>query len=74
MHVTRRDAIGFIQKWTLKDHEVRSIPLPKQAIDLLTALQAAAPEKCPYVFMDAERWDYYRKQLKPGSGIPAVTS
>lgn len=66
VHVTRRNAVGFVQKWAPKDHEVRSIPLPKQAIDLLTALQSAAPEKCPYVFMDAERWDYYRQLVEAG--------
>lgn len=64
VHVTRRDALGFVQKWAPKDHEVRSIPLPKQAVDLLTALQSAAPEKCPYVFMNAERWNYYRQHVE----------
>jgi len=63
VHVTRRDANGYVQKWTPKDHEVRSIPLPEQAIDLLTQLQTLAPEKCPYVFMDAERWDFYRQRV-----------
>jgi integrase len=66
VHVTRRDAHGYVQKWTPKDHEQRSVPLPKQAIDLLTELQAMAPERCPYVFMDIGRWDYYRQQVDAG--------
>jgi integrase len=64
LHIARRDARGFVQKWTPKDHELRSIPLPKQAIDLLTTLQSVAPENSPYVFMDVERWDFYRRQIE----------
>lgn len=67
VHVTRRDAFGFVQKWSPKDHELRQVPLPKQAVDMLTAWQASAPEKCPYVFMDAERWDHYRKEVEAGT-------
>jgi len=63
VHVSRRDGKGYVQRWTPKDHELRSIPVPKHVIDLLTEWQAIAPENCPYVFMDAERWDYYRQQV-----------
>ena len=56
-----------MQKWSPKDHELRTIPLPPQAIDLLTKLQAEAPEECPYVFMEPDRWDYYRRQFEAGS-------
>ena len=64
VHVTRRDANGLVQAWTPKDHELRSIPLPKQAIDLLARWQTIAPEQCPYAFMDQGRWDYYRQQIQ----------
>jgi integrase len=67
VHVARRESDGFVQKWTPKDHEMRSIPLPKQAIDLLTRWQTLAPEKCPYVFMDHGRWEYYRQQVQSGT-------
>jgi hypothetical protein len=60
LHVTRREAEGFVQKWSPKDHELREIPLPDQALNALAALQAQAPEGCPYVFMDSDRWEYYR--------------
>jgi integrase len=63
VHVTRRTDDGFIQAWTPKDHEMRSIPLPRLAIDLLTQWQTQAPEQCPYVFMDHGRWDYFRQQI-----------
>jgi hypothetical protein len=35
-------------------------------MNLLTALQAQPSEKCPYVFMDAERWAYYRDSVDTG--------
>ena len=59
-HVARRKLDGYVQAWTPKDHERREIPLPKQAVDLLTQLKEQAPAGCPYVFMDAGRWEYYR--------------
>jgi integrase len=62
LHVTRRTAEGLVQAWTPKDHEMRSIPLPPQAISLLATWQSVAPEGCPYVFMEQGRWDYYRRE------------
>lgn len=70
VHVCRHDPKGLVQKWTPKDHELRGIPLPKQAIDLLTEWQAVAPVGCPYVFLDAGRWDYYRQQVEAGEWNP----
>jgi integrase len=63
LHVTRKAAVGLVQAWTPKDHETRSIPLPRQAIDLLATWQSIAPEGCPYVFMEHGRWEYYRRQV-----------
>ncbi len=61
LHVTRRTAEGLVQAWTPKDHEMRSIPLPHQAVTLLATWQSIAPEACPYVFMEQEGSDYYRR-------------
>jgi len=66
LHVTRKSADDFVQVWTPKDHEMRTIPLPKQAIDLLAAWQSVAGEGCPYLFMEHERWEYYRRQVTAG--------
>jgi integrase len=63
LHVTRKDSEGFAQEWQPKDHEIRTIPLPEQAVNILANWQSAAPENCPYVFMEKGRWDYYRQQL-----------
>lgn len=66
LHVTRRTASGWVQAWTPKDHEMRTIPVPPQVIGLLTALRAAAPQDCPYVFLDESRWDFYCQQVTSG--------
>jgi integrase len=63
LYVTRKTASGWVQAWTPKDHEMRAIPLPEQAVNVLSAWQAVAPEQCPYVFMEAGRWQYYRQQV-----------
>ncbi len=64
VYVTRKDGSQWIQPWQPKDCEMRIIPLTDQAINLLTAWQSVAPENCPYVFMEHERWEYYRKQVE----------
>jgi len=69
VHVTRKSAAGYVQPWTPKDHEMRILPLPPQAITLLSRWQAIAPEKCPYVFMDSGRWDYYRQKVDGGNWV-----
>jgi hypothetical protein len=42
----------------------------EQTISAITALQASAPEGCPYVFMEAGRWDFYRRQVDSRSWRP----
>jgi integrase len=63
LHVTRKTARGYVQAWQPKDHEMRSVPLPDRAVTLLTAWETAAPEGCPYVFMEHGRWAYYRERV-----------
>lgn len=64
LHVTRKKAVGFVQPWSPKDHQLRMIPLPAQTVNLLAAWQSVAPEDCPYIFMEQARWDYYRRQVE----------
>jgi len=66
LYVTRKAQSGFVQAWTPKDHQMRSIPLPEQAVALLAVWQSVAPEGCPYVFVEHERWDYYRRLVETG--------
>jgi integrase len=53
----------WVQRWRPKDYEMRTVPLSEQAVDLLTTWQSVAPENCPYVLMERERWTYYRQQV-----------
>jgi len=63
LHITRKDRCDWIQPWQPKDHELRTIPLPEQIVNLLAAWQSVAPENCPYIFMEHGRWDYYRQRV-----------
>jgi len=63
LHIIRKDSRRWIQPWQPKDHELRTIPLPEQTVNLLAAWQSVAPEQCPYIFMEHGRWDYYREQV-----------
>jgi integrase len=67
LHVTAKEARGYVQAWTPKDHELRTLPLPEQAINLLTVWQTMAPVNCPYVFMDHERWSHYSERVNCGN-------
>lgn len=67
LHVTRKSASGYVQAWTPKDHEMRTIPLPAQAMTILASWQSLAPERCPYVFMEHGRWDFYRDKADDGT-------
>jgi integrase len=57
----------------VRDHDLRMAsptPLPHQAVSLLATWQSIAPEGCPYVFMEQERWDYYRQTAAEGKWRP----
>jgi integrase len=45
---------------------MRTIPVPPQVIGLLKTLREAAPQDCPYVFLDEGRWNFYREQVTSG--------
>jgi integrase len=66
VHVVRKERRGYLQAWTPKDQEMRTIPLCEQAVTLLAGWQAISPADCPYVFMNQGRWDYYREQVDSG--------
>jgi integrase len=64
LHVTRKDRSDLVQAWTPKDHEMRTIPLPEQTVQMLKAWREVAPQDCTYVFMTDWRWCYYRCQIQ----------
>ena len=58
--VANREATADIPSFLVKDHERRSLPLPKWALSLLLEVQAQATEGCPFVFLNPERWERVR--------------
>lgn len=69
MHITGKSESGWVQRWQPKGYEMRTTPLSEQAVNLLTAWQSVAPENCPYVFMEQERWNYYQQQVSEGNWL-----
>jgi integrase len=63
LRVSPKEKSEWIQAWQPKDHEFRLIPLPEQVMTLLATWQSLAPEKCPYVFLDEGRWEFYRQKV-----------
>lgn len=66
LHVTRKSKDGFVQAWTPKDHQMRSIPLSDKTLDILKVWRSDGPQGCPYVFMQQRRWKNYRRQVEAG--------
>ena len=66
VHIARKERCGYVQAWTPKDQEMRAVPLCEQAVTLLTEWRALSPSDCPYVFMNQQRWDYYRQRVESG--------
>jgi integrase len=60
--ISDREGTATMPPFLVKDHEMRSIPLPPHTIDLLTEWQARAPENVPYILLDKERYDRVRKK------------
>jgi len=54
--VMNREAQDDVPPFSIKDHEARRIPLPKQTIELLNQWQAEAPEDVPFVLITKERY------------------
>jgi len=46
----------------VKDHETRSLLLPRQTLDALLAWQAEAPEEVPFILLTAERWQRVKQK------------
>ena len=70
--ISSRDGTATMPPFSVKDHEMRVIPLPRHTVALLAEYQTQAPEGVPYVLMDAERygrvkakWGSLRSQKKP---------
>jgi len=56
VRIENRAGTAKLPPFHVKDHEKRSVPLPKYTLDVLTALQSEAPEKMPYVLLTAGQY------------------
>ena len=54
--IQNRPATRQTPPFQVKDHEARTLLLPRQALEALAEWQADAPEGVPYVLISAERW------------------
>ena len=55
--IASREPTETLPPFSVKDHEGRTIPLPGQTVNLLTELQAQAPEGVPFVLLTKERFE-----------------
>ena len=56
INITNRPSTANLPLFLVKDHEARSVPMPRWLVDVLVELQAEASEGCPFVFLSPERW------------------
>lgn len=61
VHVCSKPGTATMPPFFVKDHEERTIPLPKHTLDILCALHAEAPIGMPYVLIDRDRYDLILK-------------
>jgi len=65
IHIENRPGTKTMPPFRLKAHERRTVPLPKQALNLLTEWQGQSPEGVPFIFLTADRYqrvlDRWRK-------------
>ncbi len=66
VHVTAKADTESTWQWDIKDHDERTLPLTEEVVNILTELQAAAPEGCPYVFVPHERFQAVLKKRSEG--------
>ena len=59
-----RPATGDMPPFHVKDHEARTVLLPRQTLGALLAWQAEAPEGVPYVLLTASRWRRVERKWK----------
>ncbi len=66
IRIVPKDARDGLAAWEPKDHEGRVLPAPDSVMSLLAALQQAAVEGCPYVFVVGARWEHIQAARRDG--------
>ncbi len=54
VRVVRKPAAGTREAWKLKDKDLRLVPLPSEAVNVLTELQFEAGDGQVYVFVNSK--------------------
>jgi len=62
INITNRPGTAVMPSFLIKDHEVRSLPIPQRINDMLVQLQAESPEGCPFVYLTPQRWEIVRRK------------
>jgi hypothetical protein len=61
----KKDA-EYMWEWHIKDTDRRTLPLTDELVRLLAEHQATQPEKHPYLFIPADRYDYIQRLRNDG--------
>ena len=62
VHIRNRPATASLPPFSVKSREERTIPLPKQCLDVLTAYHAVAPEGIPFVLLGRQHFDTLKRK------------
>jgi integrase len=60
--VVNRAATQKLPPFKVKDYEERSVPMPKQVVDILTKLQQESQTVNPFVFLSKERYELVQEK------------
>ena len=64
VHVKPREATADYPPFNIKDHEERTVPIPKLAARLVAGLLAQLPRRHPYLFLTPERCKLIRERWR----------
>ena len=62
VHIRNRPATAALPPFSVKSREERTIPLPKQCLDILAAYYAVAPEGIPFVLLGRQHFDTLKRK------------
>lgn len=72
VRIVNRDGTEKLPPFSIKDHEARTIPVPKFTIDMLTELMAEAEDGVPFILNDRRRteqikikWQWCQENDRP---------
>ncbi|MGD0572867.1 MAG: site-specific integrase [Sedimentisphaerales bacterium] len=64
--VSPKKDVEYMWEWHIKDTDRRTLPLTDELVRFLAEHQATQPEKHPYLFIPADRYDYIQRLRNDG--------